>query len=59
MCKTESVRCNVDYLSPYFLYFATCAPYNMFILQHMHFACYNVHSAIHIELQDKSGGWIS
>ena len=45
MCVMESVRYNVDSMSPYFLDFATYALYNMCTMQHVHFACCNVQSA--------------
>ena len=45
----QSVKCNVDCLSPYFWHFATHAIYNMCTLQNVHFACYNVQDAICIQ----------
>ena len=59
MGKVESVRYYFDCLTPYFVYFATRALYNMFTLQHVHFVLYNVHSTIRIEQSYKSAGWIS
>ena len=42
MGKVESVRYYFDCLTPYFVYFATRALYNMFTLQHVQLATHTI-----------------